>query len=220
MLRKETVSEELVAIAVTLCAIPELKSFRIVGGTALALHIGHRKSIDVDFFSNEIVDRKSVLRSLKNKFLNTEFFVTEHNIIAEINGVRVELYDDWSVPFQSEAISEEGFRIASLKDLAAFKLNAITERREKKDYIDLYFLFQQLGVQGAFDAFKISNPLISEKSILFALTEVVSAESNKSPTPDMLTELSWSEIKKSMLDAARLFMQLNLAKGNSKSQEL
>jgi hypothetical protein len=218
MLHKETVSEELLAIAVTLCAIPELELFRIVGGTAVALHIGHRRSIDIDFFSNTTIDRKFVIQALKRKFTTTEFFVSQHNIIAEINGVRVELYDDWSVPFQSDALIEEGLRIASLEDLAAFKLNAITERREKKDYIDLYFLFQKLGVQTAFKAFKISNPLISEKSILFALTEVVSAEENKSPMPDMLFNVSWPEIKNNILDAAKLIMQIRLGEESSKSQ--
>ncbi len=131
-----------------------------------------------------------MLQLLGSKFPTTEFFVTEHNIQAEISGVRVELYDDWSEPFQDVPVEEDGIRMASLKDLAAFKLNTITGRRQKKDYIDLYYLFQVLGTQVALEAFKISSPLLSDKFILFALSEVVTAEQNNSSMPDMLFDIS------------------------------
>ena len=47
--------------------------------------------------------------------------MTEHNILDEIEGVRVELYDDWSIPFRKPAFVEDGLRLASMEDLAAFK---------------------------------------------------------------------------------------------------
>jgi hypothetical protein len=79
----------LLSIAQALVTAPELSSFRIVGGTGVALHIGHRTSVDIDFFSNERVSKHSILRFLKDRFPGNEFFVTEHNVLGEINGVRV-----------------------------------------------------------------------------------------------------------------------------------
>lgn len=207
MLHRETIAPELLNIARTLVSASELNSFRIVGGTAVALHIGHRTSVDIDFFSNEKTNRQTILRFLRDRFPSNEFFVTAHNILGEINGVRIDLYDDWMMPFNRPAVVEDGLRLASMEDLAAFKLNCITERREKKDYIDLFFLFKELGSQSVLDEFKTYNPLISEKSILFALSEVKAAEGNKSPMPHMLIDVSWKEIKDSMIFAAKTYVR-------------
>ena len=133
--------------------------------------------------------------------------MTEHNILDEIEGVRVELYDDWSIPFRKPAFVEDGLRLASMEDLAAFKLSCITERREKKDYVDLFFLFKALGAQSVLKEFKNYNPLLSEKSILFALSEVRAAAENKSPMPNMLMNVDWREIEQSMVQAAKQYVE-------------
>lgn len=207
MLHRETITPELFDVARALVSAPELSSFRIAGGTAVALHIGHRTSVDIDFFSNEQVSKQTILRFLKDKFPGNEFFVTEHNVLGEINGVRVDLYDDWMIPFKRPPVVGDGLRLASMEDLAAFKLSCITERREKKDYIDLFFLFRELGAQSVLKEFKTYNPLLSEKSILFALSEVKTAEENKSPMPAMLMDVSWKEIKDSMIGAAKEYLR-------------
>ena len=98
-------------------------------------------------------------------------------------------------------------RLAAMEDLAAFKLSCITERREKKDYIDLFFSFKELGSQSVLVEFKTYNPLLSDKSILFALSEVKSAEENKSPMPHMLIDVSWEEIKDSMVRSAKEYLR-------------
>jgi predicted nucleotidyltransferase component of viral defense system len=206
MLHRETIGRELADVARALVMAPELNAFRIVGGTAVALHIGHRTSVDIDFFSNDKVSKQSILRFLKDKFPGNEFFVTEHNILGEIEGVRVDLYDDWMIPFKRPAVVADGLRLASMEDLAAFKLSCITERREKKDYIDLFFLFKELGSQSVLRAFKDYNPLLSEKSILFALSEVRTAAENKSPMPNMLMDVGWNEIEASMIQAAKQYV--------------
>jgi len=75
---------------------------------------------------------------------------------------------------------EDGLRLASPMDLAALKLDAIIERREKKDYIDLHVLFKSPGSDAILGKFKTYNPHVSEKSVLFALGEVNTArETNR-----------------------------------------
>jgi len=216
MIHTSTVSPQLLEIAQQLSLIPELSSFRLVGGTAIALHLGHRKSVDIDFFSNDKTNKKKITSALRSLFPNQDFFLSQHNISFEVKDVRVELFDDWSTPFLEAPITENGIRLASLNDLAAFKLDAIIERREKKDYIDLFMIFKKLGDMRVLQQFKSYNPHVSDKSVLFALEEVHSARSNKSVMPEMLVEASWIEIESSMIDAAREYLSL-LTKNSNKN---
>lgn len=208
MLHKETVSLGLFATLKALFSIPELSSFKLVGGTAIALQIGHRRSVDIDLFSNEETDKAKIKQILSEKFSVADVTLTQDNLLTEIGGVRVELYDRWMVPFRKIPVTEEGLRLAALNDLAAFKLNAITGRREKKDYIDLFFLFRKLGDQYVLSEFQKYDPLLSPKSILFALSEVKAAQENKSPMPDMITAVSWKEITQMMLKAAENYLHV------------
>lgn len=206
MIYSETVTSDLLEIAQQLCANSHLDMFRIVGGTAIALHLGHRKSVDIDFFTCEKVNKAEVLQILRHMFPTTEFTISQHSISAEIKGVRVELFDEWHTPFLESPVVTDGLRLASLADLAAFKLDAIIERREKKDYIDLYVLFKTLGALNTLQKFKSYNPYVSIKSVLFALGEVETARVNKSVMPNLLLNISWPTIEHMMIDAAREFI--------------
>lgn len=196
MLHKETITPELLEVLQSLMSIDELATFQLVGGTAIALQLGHRKSIDIDLFSNKKVDLRLISRSLKDKFPELKSVtLTQTNVGAFIKGVRVDIYDDWLIPFRKQAIVEEGVHLSALEDLAAFKLSAIIGRREKKDYIDLYFLFKHLGGDKILSIFKSYEPLLSDKSLLFALAEVDTARDNNTPMPEMLVGVNWEEIR-------------------------
>ena len=196
MLHKETITPELLEVLQSLMSMDELATFQLVGGTAIALQLGHRKSIDIDLFSNKKVDLRLISRSLKDKFPElTNMTLTQTNVGAFIKGVRVDIYDNWLIPFRKPAIVEEGVRLSALEDLAAFKLSAIIGRREKKDYIDLYFLFKHLGGDKMLSSFKSYEPLLSDKSLLFALAEVDTARDNPTPMPEMLIDVNWEEIR-------------------------
>ncbi|QOI96897.1 MAG: nucleotidyl transferase AbiEii/AbiGii toxin family protein [Flammeovirgaceae bacterium] len=208
MLFKETVTPQLLETARKLCAVPELASFRMAGGTAIALQLGHRKSVDIDLFSNQKTNKASLRKILANQFKETVFFVSPDRIQAEISGLKVELYDHWLMPFKTPAVEAEGLRLASLTDLTAFKLSAITGRREKKDYIDLYFLFSALGINQLLAQFKEYDPLLSPKSLIFALSEVKAAQANQSVMPDMLKEVSWTDITATMIKASKVYLTM------------
>ncbi|MEI9918172.1 MAG: nucleotidyl transferase AbiEii/AbiGii toxin family protein [Bacteroidota bacterium] len=206
MLHSQTVTDDLLNVARKLCEILELKEFRIVGGTAVALHFGHRISVDIDFFSGEKVNKKHVSTLLMEAFPGSEVYVMQYGIRSEIQGIKVELFDDWSTKFHDTPVIDGGLRLASPMDLAALKLDTIIERREKKDYIDLYVLFKALGSDTILEKFKTYNPHVSEKSVLFALGEVNAARDNKSIMPEMLIDISWEQIEASMIKAAEDYL--------------
>lgn len=206
MIHKNAVNADLIDVAKQLSSIPELEHFRLVGGTAIALQLGHRISIDIYFFSNQKSNKGNISRAIINAYPDVKIFQGQDSIRTNIHGVRVELYDDWHIPFKNDPLVEESIRIATLQDLAAFKIEAITGRREKKDYIDLHFLFKKLGTVKVLTDFRNYNPNISSKSILFALGQVNEARDNKSVMPNMLINTPWKEVENSILEAARLYI--------------
>jgi hypothetical protein len=122
MIHTGTVSAQLLAIGQQLCANPQLNSFRIVDGTAISLHLGHRKSVDIDFFTGEKVNLKEIRFILRDVYPQQEFDVTQHSISASIKGVSGELFVDWHTPFLEAPVIEGGLRLASLPDLSALNL--------------------------------------------------------------------------------------------------
>ncbi len=208
MLYKQTVTPELVSILSTLQACPELASFRLVGGTAVALQVGHRKSLDIDLFSTEAADLNAIARLLHSKLHASDVTITDEMVTAEVNGIKVEVWDNWTMPFKRPAILSDGITLAALEDLAAFKLSAIVGRREKKDYVDLFFLFEKLGTKKVLEDFKNYEPLMSLKSVSFALSEVRTAQENKSPMPDMLMPFDWKLATEKILLAFKMFREI------------
>jgi hypothetical protein len=83
MLHLETVNDELLRLAQKLSDFPELSQYRMVGGTAVALHLGHRKSVDIDFFTNVAMDRQRIGSVLANHFPGIEIDLqNDHHINA------------------------------------------------------------------------------------------------------------------------------------------
>lgn len=194
-MHKETVIPELFEILRKLMMLEPLAPLRLVGGTAISLQIGHRKSIDIDLFCNEKISKQAIIASIQSHFENAQCFTKSYCINAIIKDVKIDIYDEWSIPFKHPILNQEGIRLSALEDLAAFKLTAFTERREKKDYVDLYFLFKEFGGLTLLQQYKAYNPLLSSKSLLFALHEIDTAETNKSVMPEMLVPFSWEQAK-------------------------
>ena len=118
------------------------KKFYLVGGTAIAFHIGHRRSIDFDLFSSEGFNNLSI----KNRIVKTgQFNKTIVNRRGEytimVNGVQMTFFH---YPFKIE--SNEWFdkflRMPDLLTLAAMKAYALGMRAKWKDYVDLYFIIK------------------------------------------------------------------------------
>ncbi|MDZ7608185.1 MAG: nucleotidyl transferase AbiEii/AbiGii toxin family protein [Cyclobacteriaceae bacterium] len=116
-----------------------LNDTQLVGGTALALQLGHRKSIDLDLFGNIEIGEFDI----KNPFMHFDraFPVrrTPNILVYSLDSVKVDIVN-YAFPWLEPDFSEDGIRMATLKDIAAMKLNAITGRGTKKDFVDISFL--------------------------------------------------------------------------------
>jgi predicted nucleotidyltransferase component of viral defense system len=116
--------------------------FILAGGTALSLQLGHRISVDLDFFTETLFSTEKIYREIKKAGLNPIVLQEEKGtLILTINEIKVSFFH-YPYPFFDEKKTWKGFSIAGVKDIAAMKVIAITQRGAKRDFIDLYFIFQ------------------------------------------------------------------------------
>ena len=126
--------------------LPLMAKFRreyyLVGGTAIALHIGHRRSIDFDMFKlNCLNHKKNLDKILSGGFAHQVTRRVEEQMNLIVNGVKVTFFQ-YPFPIQTENKFENVFRLPSLLTLAAMKAYALGRRSKWKDYVDLYFLLK------------------------------------------------------------------------------
>ena len=126
--------------------LPFVKAFApqyyLVGGTAIALHIGHRESIDFDLFTDKTIDKNKVVKTaLKHGLEYVVSYQDGDQITGKINGVQVTFYE-YPFPIEARVDFDEVIAIPDLLSLAAMKAYAMGKRAKWKDYVDLYFIFR------------------------------------------------------------------------------
>lgn len=176
-------------------SLKELATMRLVGGTALALHLGHRFSIDIDLFGNANIDEGYLYRALKNDYRISQLKKSEHINIFIINNIKVDIVNypyDWI----AEKIVSDSITMADIPDIAAMKLSAITGRGTKKDFIDIYFLLQHYTLRQMFDFYNKKYPDGSEFLVLRSLAYFDDAEQDESP--QMLVKINWNDVRQNI----------------------
>ncbi|TCD01494.1 nucleotidyl transferase AbiEii/AbiGii toxin family protein [Pedobacter psychroterrae] len=153
MLRKETVNDATLELLITLMNDQLLQDFFLVGGTALALQIGHRKSIDLDLFSQKTFDAEQLLAELESKYQFQLNYQARNTLKGNIEGVQVDLITH-NYPLVSPLLNVEGVRMASASDIAAMKLNAISGNGTRlKDFIDIAYLSSSITLAEMIESF-------------------------------------------------------------------
>ncbi len=142
MLQTQTVVPELMELLRKLMKVDSFSNFHLVGGTSLALQMGHRNSIDIDLFGKQEID-SDLFINLLNNFGKIEVKTTSKNIlITDVAGIKVD-FVNYQYQLIEKPLEIDGIRMLSKQDISAMKLNAIAGRGSKKDFIDLYFLLRQ-----------------------------------------------------------------------------
>lgn len=171
MLYKETVSAEFFELIQEFCKLPELSDFVLVGGTALSLQIGHRKSIDIDLFSSNPFDSERMAEFFQSRYdfeLQTRF---KNTLMGSVNNIKLDLISH-QYPWIKDTFTEEGIRMAGMEDIVAMKLNAIVGNGSRiKDYADIAFLSAHFSLQQMLDFFEKkyphNNSVIALKSLCY-----------------------------------------------------
>lgn len=156
--------------------LPLLKFFKekfyLAGGTGLALQLGHRDSIDFDFFKEDHFDTFKLYAEILEIFNGKKILKTFEekdslNVIID-DVVRLSILR-YPYPLLKPAINEEYLRIASIEDIGCMKLSAITSRSMEKDYIDLYFILKKISLKELLSQMHSKMPDLDQNLILKSL---------------------------------------------------
>jgi predicted nucleotidyltransferase component of viral defense system len=191
----QTVEEQTKELLLELCS--QLKenqlSFNLAGGTNLALRLGHRKSIDLDFFCLEPFDNQEILEILKKKYVLNILHTNKNSLQILINEIKVDFIRH-NYPVLEPIESIEDVPMYSIADISAFKLNAIMNRGAKKDFWDTYFIIKELGAKQLIENFQNKYGFsYNQSALLRSLLYFGDAEKDIDPYP--LISVSWIEIK-------------------------
>lgn len=202
MLSLHTVVPDTLELMKRLMAEPLFSKLRLVGGTSLALQFGHRQSIDLDMFGELSDDDEAIDKTIKGIAKSiTVLKDFPHIKIYDLDGVKVDFVDYSRYPWIDDAIIEDGLRLASPKDIAAMKVNAIMGRGSRKDFIDLYFLLQHYSIQEILSFYKMKYPEHNLFRALMSLSYFEDAEMQQMPT--MFASTSWEEMKSTILQQVK-----------------
>jgi hypothetical protein len=193
-----------------LSRIPEARTFYLAGGTALALHLGHRRSRDFDFFRSQTFVPQDLLSALRDtdgvevlqeaagtltvrlREVPTSFFRYDYPLLRPLRS------SPWNVP------------LAEPEDIAAMKLSALAGRGSRKDFVDLYTYARQVApLDQAFEGFreKYRGVTIDPYHLIRSLSYFEDAEAE--PMPEVLGEITWDAVKAFFrAEAVRLLREL------------
>jgi predicted nucleotidyltransferase component of viral defense system len=191
-LQVQEVSPELLAVLRRLMSLPQLESFYLAGGTALALHYGHRVSVDIDLFSELPFDATKLSESLSKECALSEVALDANTILGQIDGIKMDILAHQYPPI-ADVVVEDGLRLLAVEDIAAMKLNAIANRGSKKDFWDLYELMQHFSRQDLLGFFEKKYPSSNRWAVEKSLVYFDDAEAD--PNPLCLNARTWAQIK-------------------------
>ena len=209
MLHYETVTPYLRNTLMRLMADTHFDSFRLVGGTALSLRLGHRMSIDIDLFSNAPygdLDFHALQNHLRSMFPYCEgdcgpvpgpgatWFVGN----SRSDAVKLDLF--YTDDFIGELCAEDGIRLASIGDIVAMKLDVVAHGGRKKDFWDLHELGMSHSVDEMLDLYERRYPYgCSREDVLQGFANFAKADAE--PDPMCLFHKDWDTVKRDLTEA-------------------
>ena len=194
MLSLGTIEPNALELLKSLMQLPWLNDTRLVGGTALALQYGHRKSIDLDIFGDIQLDNERIAEELSGAYPNVKRIQSSHLVnMYLINGIKVDIVKYSTYKWIDAKIEEIGIRLASPRDIAAMKVNAITSRGSKKDFVDLFFLLKHFNFDKIMQLYLTKYPDGMDFIALRSMTYFEDAD--RQPMPEMLENVEWEIVK-------------------------
>jgi len=206
MLQMNTVHQETFSLLKSFASQDKLRGFYLAGGTALALRLGHRISVDLDFFTLSIFDSNELLEFLKESYeirgatcsVNSlSFFVTVDDEPVKVDMIR------HNYPFVQPVEHVKNIRLCSLQDIAAMKLNAVANRGAKKDFFDIYALLTRFTLKELLTFFQQKYEQLNSLTVLKSL--VYFADADLEPNPVSLLDTSWLDVQKEIVSKVQAF---------------
>jgi predicted nucleotidyltransferase component of viral defense system len=187
--------------------------FYLAGGTALALQIGHRTSVDLDFYTEKKFDSRKVREELDKRFKKVqEIYIAEDTLGLSVDGVGVNFFRyPYSLIKPCQGI--ERVLLASAEDIAAMKILAISQRGRRRDFIDIYFLIKEFNLRQKIEFIKQKYPMFNIYVGLQGLTYFKDADEDPEKRRYRLfKQVRWNEVKKFIIKEVNKFKSTYLEK--------
>lgn len=210
-LHYSTTDQQLQDILKILMAAKEFNAFRLVGGTALSLLRGHRKSVDIDLFTDapyDSIDFGAIYTFLCNEFSYVD--TIDYNVIglgksyfignSEEDCVKLDL--SYTDKFIQEIILLDGIRLATVEEIIAMKIEIISRGGRKKDFWDIHELIDDYSIGQMFALHKQRFPYNHDENQIrsnFSNFQIADDDFN----PICLKDKHWEIIKLDMIDFAK-----------------
>jgi len=185
--------------------LPQLKDFYLAGGTALALQLGHRISHDLDLFSGVVqlddVEKAVILEAIGQLGLTTKADKErDRTLHLKVNQISVSLFH-YRYPLVRPLIDMDNMmRLAAIEDIGLMKIAAINNRGIRRDFIDLFFICQNLSLESLLELGKKKFPHWRDFSVQAARSLVYFGDAEKGSMPEMLQQVNWEVVKGFFID--------------------
>lgn len=183
-----------------------IEHFYLAGGTACALHLGHRTSDDLDFFSAQDLTYYPIQNSLRNKGHFIVDYSDSQTLVGRFNETKVSFFT-YFYPLIGESIDLLNITISSLMDIGCMKVDAISSRGSKRDFVDLYFILKKFNwsLKEFFKCFEKKYGRGNYNVVHILKSLVYFDDADMDPELDMKVPFSWEEAKAFYIDEIKLF---------------
>jgi hypothetical protein len=178
--------------------------FYLAGGTALALQLGHRLSVDLDFFSptEDISTIRTQLENALAPFQPTLADSSWGNLVFLAKDVRVGFYG-YGYPMVAPLVDTEGIRLASIEDIALMKLDAILSRAARKDFYDIYFICKNVALRTVLDKAPQKHPSVRDFESQAVKRLIYFENADIETNPILLYNINWQDVKEYFIKQAK-----------------
>ena len=185
----------------------------LAGGTALGFHLGHRTSMDFDFYRKESFKEGEFTRIFENNLQewNMKYIRNQQDTFqVRLDGIELSCFY-YPYPLINDTLTAEGIVLASIEDIAAMKLIAIVQRGTYRDFVDMYYLLKEMGLEKIINLtakkYKTFDPYSGLRALIYF------EDADKGVTDDRKRievydkDLSWDKIKNYITDKVKVYQQ-------------
>ena len=173
-----------------LAKLPELKNFYLAGGTACALHFGHRLSFDLDFFTETEFDQSNLADVINKLGKFSIEQIVKDTLLGKLNKEKISFFY-YRYPLLKPTILWKGVNIVSIYDLIGMKIEAISGRGKKRDFIDLFFLTKHISLEKALKIYDKKYKALSNNLRHLLNSLVYFNDADQDEMPKMIKKVPW-----------------------------
>ena len=171
-----------------------LKDFYLAGGTGLALQLKHRLSLDLDFFTPKSIVVKDLIQKLKKIGRLAVEKEAEQTLVCTFKGTRLS-FMRYEYPCLFGLKKINGVKVADSRDIGCMKIDAVSSRGTKRDFIDLYFILQKITLARTLNFYDKKYKKLSSNLVHIKKSLVYFQDAEKDPMPKMFFPVSWEKVK-------------------------